>query len=509
MADAVRGEHLDSSSRVALTRSGRQLRPNLGGAANATNNFRDPAFADNKALPLHRWVPWIAGFSASFVQDCLDAFLPKPSEKGRRICVLDPFAGVGTTLVQALLNPSTGLSRARSRQLGAGAVDCVGFEINPWAALACRAKLHCLNVDPGTFEQWCDRYRSVAEGEHRGYARAVHATPRQPCPEPGRGSSGQAAHGRLKPEAFKTRIPFFSAPVERQVLVFLDFVDGITQREIVDLFRVALGSVMVSFSNYTYEPSLGSRSGAGKPLIEHADVPAAIIRKLSEMAADIRWLKQHLPAAPARDATSQVHNLSFLESQNVLPPACVDLVVTSPPYLNNYHYVRNTRPQLYWLSLVSSPEQLRRLEQANFGTYWQTVRDADPVALTFDHPDLAAQLKRLRQTRVEKGPYGGLGWANYAASYFNDCFRFSRVLRRALARGGVAVIVIGNSIIQGHEIKTDRLLADIARQNGLSLVEVREIRSKRVGASITASAVRQGKPSNAALYESAVILRKN
>jgi len=78
--------------------------------------------------------------------------------------------------------------------------------------------------------------------------------------------------------------------------------------------------------------------------------------------------------------------------------------------MNNYHYVRNTRPQLFWLSLVSSPKELRQLEEANFGKYWQTVRNSKPLELNFDHPELSRTLARLRQTRREKGPYGGPGW---------------------------------------------------------------------------------------------------
>jgi hypothetical protein len=183
-------------------------------------------------------------------------------------------------------------------------------------------------------------------------------------------------------------------------------------------------------------------------------------------------------------------------------------MVTSPPYMNNYHYVRNTRPQLFWLSLISSPKELRRLEERNFGKYWQTVRDSEPLELNFDHPELSRTLVRLRQTRKANGPYGGPGWANYVTAYFNDCHRFCGVLKRVLARGGVGVIVIGNSIIQGHEIKTDLILADIVRHSGLELVGVQQIRTKRVGASITTSAVRRGDRSKATLYESAVILRK-
>jgi DNA modification methylase len=43
---------------------------------------------------------------------------------------------VGTTLVQALLN----------------GFDCIGFEINPYAALACKAKLNSPKLDLGTLE---------------------------------------------------------------------------------------------------------------------------------------------------------------------------------------------------------------------------------------------------------------------------------------------------------------------------------------------------------------------
>ncbi len=429
------------------------------------NGLRDPAFSENKKLRLHRWVPWIAGFSSQFVQHCFETFLNNRRKKSQP-CVLDPFAGVGTTLVQAMLND----------------LNPIGFEINPYAVAACKAKLNSPTLDPDAVQTYLEEYK-----------RAVRGAPRSVTTS--------------RPVDFETRIPFFSHSVEEQALVFLEFAKSIPQPEIADLFRVAFGSVMVSFSNYTYEPSLSSRPGAGKPLIEKADVHATILAKLSEMVSDIRWIKGRIGnRASLRQA--QIHNVDFLQSAGVLPSCSVDLMVTSPPYMNNYHYVRNTRPQLFWLSLISSTEQLRKLEEANFGKYWQTVRGCKSIELQFDHPELGRTLSRLRQIREEEGPYGGPGWANYVATYFNDCDRFCRVSKRVLARGGIGVVVIGNSIIQGHEIKTDLILGDIARENGLALVGVQLIRTKRVGASITASAVRRGDRSNATLYESAVILKK-
>ncbi len=429
------------------------------------NGFRDPAFSENKTQPLHRWVPWIAGFSAQFVDDCFETFL-KHRRKKSRPCVLDPFAGVGTTLVQALLN----------------GFDSIGFEINPYAALACKAKLNSPKINPERLEAYCLEYQRVAVEGRRPVA-------------------------ILGPAEFETRIPFFSPSIQKQVLAFLDYVCSIPDSEIRELFRVAFASVMVRFSNYTYEPSLSSRPGAGKPLIEKADVHSTILGKLYEMVSDVRWIKEQIGNLPCA-GEGQIHNLDFLGSAGVLPSCSVDLMVTSPPYMNNYHYVRNTRPQLFWLSLISSPTELRQLEERNFGKYWQTVRDSEPLELNFDHPELSCTLAGLRQTRKEKGPYGGPGWANYVTAYFNDCYRFCWVLKRVLARGGVGVVVIGNSIIQGHEVKTDLILADIARRSGLALVGVQQIRTKRVGNSITTSAVRRGDRSKATLYESAIILRK-
>jgi hypothetical protein len=436
-------------------------KPEVNGQADPV--FRDPAFMENREVPVHRWVPWIAGFSASFVEDCFSAYLP--SAPGRRLRVMDPFAGVGTTIVSAL----------RSGH------DAVGFEINPYAALACRAKVEAIDLDADLLRRAIDGYD--------------HAS---------RNGSRTAAGER--PPGFSSRIDFFSPNVERQVFGFFSYLRSIDDPGVSDLFRVAFGSVMVGFSNYTYEPSLSTRPGAGKPLIEEADVHAAVLAKLRKMEADTRWLQTQFRVDARPMAT--IHCMSFMDSGTVLPAGSIDLVVTSPPYLNNYHYIRSTRPHLYWLGLLDSQHDLKELEQQNVGKYWQTVRGRKPIALDFEDPALQAVLDLIRSTRTDKGVYGGGGWANYAASYFNDSARFLKALSNALAPGGTAVIVVGNSIIQGHEIKVEEVLARMGASHGLELERIETLRTKRVGASITKSAVRRGETSSASLYESAVILRR-
>lgn len=430
---------------------------------NGSSSFSDPSFAVNKTLPIHRWVPWIAGFSSSFVRDILDTFLKSAGT------VLDPFSGVGTTLVEAIL-------------LGHNAI---GFEINPYAALACRVKVnaHRISVEKLRTEVAKLRtfYRDKASNGYR-----PKSTP---------------------PQGFRTRSEFYSPQVLCKVLILQDFINTIADSNLRELFRLAFASTMVRYSNYSYEPSLGRRVSAGKSEIHDFPVGQTVASKLIKMAEDIAWFQDNLPEDSPE---AKVHNTSFFEHQEYLTFSSVDLVITSPPYLNNYHYNRNTRPQLYWLGYAERPKDLKPLEYSNFGKYWQTVRDKDRIDLSFSLPstDLRERLQVLRETNPEKGVYGGNGWANYAVSYFNDCYAFSKALKCVLKPQASAVIVIGNSILQGIMIPTDQYFGRIAESVGLDLVRIEIPRAERVGNSIIQSDVRVAKAKKShQLYEAVVELR--
>lgn len=446
--------------------------------------LRDAAAAENKSLPVHRWVPWIAGFSAQFVEDAIKAYLPKLH--GQRHLVLDPFAGVGTTLVEAVK----------------AGYDTIGYEINPFAALAANAKLKCLDANPDDLGAEVQAFRSALsrfeaevdrrwlEGGEQGLQELL------------------ASLRHMRPSSFRSRISFFSPPVEAKFLYALLRASSLLEPDRT-LFRLALGATMVTFSNYSYEPSLASRPGSGKPLVDNASVMLPVCRKLAEMLEDIEWVRQQYGARWLAQRREVIKG-SYFESS--LRGGSVSLVVTSPPYMNNYHYVRNTRPQLHWLGLLETGDSLNQYEEQSYGKFWQTVRQAAPVRLSFDCPEIAAYVEELRSMNPERGPYGGPGWANYVATYLNDTNRFAKMLRKQLRPGGHAVVVIGNSIIQGVEFPVDRLLALMAERNELKVEEIRIVRQKRVGNSIIDSSVRNGQNSGHAkktqLYDAAVILRK-
>jgi hypothetical protein len=446
-------------------RTPRTDQPRLPGLNGNGSGPGDSAFTLNRAEPVHRWVPWIAGFSSSFVDDILDRV---PVRAGRVPTVLDPFAGVGTTLVQAMRR----------------GWNAVGFEINPYAALACRAKLQIASYDLSGLREATDALaRHVARR-----SRDESAVPRS-----------------APPQGFRSRAPFFSPTIERQVLFAMDFIADVPDEPTADFLRVALGATMVGYSNYSYEPSLGRRISAGKEPILEADVGAVLRAKLEAMCDDVEQWQASAVTAPE----AQVHLQSYLADPCPVPPNSVDVLITSPPYLNNYHYPRNTRPHLYWLGLVAAPRDMKHLEHESFGKFWQTVRAGPEVELEVDDAELQKQVSMLRERNGNRGVYGGRGWANYAATYFNDCDRFCARTAQLMRPGGLVVVVIGNNIVQGIEFRTDEILARLAARHGLQCTDIHRVRRKRTGSSIINSSVRVGKAgTRVELYESAVELRQ-
>ncbi len=428
-------------------------------------SFQDPAFSQNKSVPVHRWVPWVAGYSQRFAEDALARYT-----NGTGQLILDPFAGVGTTLVEA--------DRAGHH--------AVGFEINPYAAFVCQTKLRAHRIRTSTLRQAID--------ELLRYAKSIDTDGLVPKSSP--------------PDGFRTRSPFYSPKVLHKVLLLMDFIGDQDDEVIKDVIRLAFAATMVDYSNYSYEPSLGRRKAVGRAEVDDFPVIATLVKKLTEIADDSDWYRSQRVCLQRPDAV--VHAQSFF-GEDELEPSSVDLIITSPPYMNNYHYNRNTRPHMYWLQFCQSPGDLKTLEWENFGTSWQLSREQAQIELdtVITDDEIHQVVHRIGQQNPGKGVYGGTGWANYATNYLNDCVRFMRGVHRALRPGASALVVIGNSVVQGVHVPTDRFLAKIAIDCGLEVPAIHTPREARVGNSIINSSVRAGQAGKQnRLYESVVEIRQ-
>jgi hypothetical protein len=422
------------------------------------------AFHLNRHEPVHRWVPWIAGFSAPFVRHLLDTEIKTPG------VVLDPFCGVGTALIEAA---------RRGHQT-------IGVEINPYAAFASRLKLEAFHHDPSQLTRLRERFLEF-------YTRCLQ---------------GCYVARSCSPAGFRTRLPFYSPKVLHKVLVVQDFINTIREWWARDMFRLAFAAVMVEFSNYSCESSLSTQPAGGKSQVEDFPVDISLANKLNEMAADITWLQT---TSSPQNTRSPVWNMSFVHIHDIIPPESIDTVITSPPYLNNYHYGRHTRPQLYWLGYVTRTADLNRLDRDSFGKTWQQVRKSRIIPLQFQLPgsDLPDLLDALRKTSPERGTYSGNGWANYATTWFNDGWRMLQLLLRSLKPGGTVWMVLGNSILQGVPIAVDRYMTEMASALGWEVTGIQPLCQTRGGNSIIDSRLGPKPPApEITLYESVIQLKK-
>jgi DNA modification methylase len=140
----------------------------------------------------------------------------------------------------------------------------------------------------------------------------------------------------------------------------------------------------------------------------------------------------------------------------------VDIVITSPPYVNGIDYQRTTKFSLVWMGY--SVRELRKVRSDNIGT----EAAGRPVDLT------ETQRSALRAM-------GGISRlppriVNILRKYLRDMEAALREIARVLRDDGRAVVVIGDSTIRGTYVRNSRALQVLAEASGLRQVDVRRRR---------------------------------
>jgi SAM-dependent methyltransferase len=140
--------------------------------------------------------------------------------------------------------------------------------------------------------------------------------------------------------------------------------------------------------------------------------------------------------------SSEVHlgdcrTLSCVEDQSV------DLVVTSPPYLNAIDYMRGHKLALIWLGYTVS--ELRNIRATSIGA----ERGLDAPGVDFAD-DLVAEITR-DQPHPELLPTAVLH------RYSHDLLLFAQQMARVMKPNSRLVAVVGNSSLRGNFIRNDRM----------------------------------------------------
>jgi 16S rRNA G966 N2-methylase RsmD len=382
------------------------------------------------ALPVHRWFRYSAGFSAEWAEKVI-------ADTGART-VLDPFAGSGTTILAA-------------QSFGA---ESVGIDVHPFVARVARAKL-AWTADASQLEK---RARRIQD---------------QACHILSHLDSDDSALAGASP---LTRKCFPDATLT-QLLSLRDTVNAEQEQDAVhELLWLALVAILrkcspVGTAQWQYVLPQKSKARV-------APVMAAFADQVASMAHDMRLRQAQLP--------SPMRALYVAEDirSTALEPGWADLVVTSPPYANNFDYADATRLEMTFLGEITSWGDLkpirgtlvRSCSQQMAGTSVEHLLDAPELQPI--RSELRAVYQELAEVRLTKG--GKKAYHSMIVAYFHDMAQTWTQLRLACREGAAVCFVVGDSAPYGVHAPVERWNGQLALAAGFDSWTFEKVRDRNV-----------------------------
>ena len=373
-------------------------------------------FASNRALPFHRWFPFVEGYSAELVERALSEGTPAGA-------IFDPFGGSGTTALTAALHGR----------------DCYFTEVNPYMAWIADVKVNqarTVSASLGGVES----LRGLA-------ARCLDA----PIPEV------PSDHPLL---AANAKRGFFDSGVAETIVGLLAWLAEHLDGAHLESAKLAVAASIIPASRMIRRTDLRRRTASDpKPI----DAREAVAEKLNDIANDIEEHGHRIAGTATQLGTDVRGDWSA--------PSKIGLAVTSPPYLNGTNYCRNSKLELLSLGLITNERELTDLRVSSISAGINNVSRRRAVPTKFAGVEAVAE-KLDAVAYDQRIP-------TLVRTYFADMAIGLAQMRRNSLRGARLLLDIGDSRYSGVHVPTHELLAEVASQRGWQLRDQEVIRTRR------------------------------
>lgn len=392
---------------------------------------RSGTFMDNMKLPIHRWFRYSAGFSADWVRSEINKF---EEDTGKKARILDPFVGSGTTSFAAC-------------SLGR---ESYGFDGHPFVARIAKAK-NLWHLDESSFQEACHAVLAKAKRSKKITTRHDESNLLGKC---------------YDIDALTN--------LDRLRFAYESLADD---NPIWELVRLNITSILRACSKagtaqWQYVLPKKSKS----KVLNAYD---AFSGKASLMIEDMEFAK-----------CAKWKNLAHISEQDVrqeIDAKKCNLLITSPPYPNNYDYADATRLEMmFWgeidgwgdLKTAIRPTIMRSCSQHSAGDKIILDEILEESLLKPIIKELSVVTRELEKVRLTKG--GKKTYHTMVAAYFLDLAKILQNSRKVMSKDSRICFVIGDSAPYGVHVAAERWLGELALASGFDSFEFEKLRDRNI-----------------------------
>jgi hypothetical protein len=392
---------------------------------------REPAsttFINNMKLPVHRWFRYSAGFSAEWVKEIIRRYAKD------RSMILDPFAGSGTTLVAAneMRFPSIGFEKQYFVNRIANVKLHYTFNIDHTRELYNKI-IHCLVSKDFNYAEQPELLKNCYTPEVLGILTSMRDT-----------------YNEIADNSFESEILWLA------------------------ITAILRSTSHAGTAQWQYIQPNKKKKNAVDPRV-------AFSQKFSEIVWDIQLFNK-------RDITAQAEILDH-DAREVLPAYknAFDILITSPPYPNNYDYADATRFEMIFWNEIKGWSDLQTKVRSGLIRSCSQHSAAEKLDLdTMLHDPLLAPIcggitavcKELEQVRLEHG--GKKTYHTMIAAYYLDLAKVFVALRQLMKENSIVCFVIGDSAPYGVYAPADIWLGKLALAAGFKSWTFEKTRDRNI-----------------------------
>lgn len=326
--------------------------------------------------------------------------------------ILDPFAGSGTTNVEALLSKR----------------NSVGIDVDPFSRFISKVK-----VTPLGEKELKSSQKTLLEAilDYRPSLVAESDLPNFP----------------YRDNWFNKEILLELTYLKNQIAA-LDTNNGVK-----DFFKVCLSSIIRAVSNADDNCTRTVIRKKLNKLVRPSDALNRFVKALHVKVPKMVAFSQNYPQGIITDFPEDMDARNIKYKANYF-----DLAVTSPPYVNAVDYPRTHQLEMYWLGFAQN--SLTALKKQNVGT-----ESVSAIHYKVQHEIGVPEADRVMANIFESDPRR----AFIAFKYLDDMRKNLIEVYKILREGGRYIIVVGNNRIRGHLFENWKYLMPIAKDIGFEI----------------------------------------